>query len=84
MGYSGGSRKDPTYNSLGDHTETLEIDFDPARVSYKELLEVFWKNHSPRTASWSRQYMAAVFVHDDEQKRLAGESRDRVAAAGRG
>jgi peptide-methionine (S)-S-oxide reductase len=70
----------PTYHSLGDHTETVQIDFDPTKVSYEKLLEVFWKSHSPGSRSWSRQYKAVVFFHNEEQKRLALESRDRLAA----
>jgi peptide-methionine (S)-S-oxide reductase len=49
-------------------------------VSYEKLLEVFWKSHSPGSRSWSRQYKAVVFFHNEEQKRLALESRDRLAA----
>lgn len=47
-------------------------------ISYRDLLEVFWKSHDSTRKAWSRQYMAAVFYHDEEQKRLAEESRDRV------
>jgi methionine-S-sulfoxide reductase len=80
VGYSGGTKKNPTYHDLGDHSETLQVDFDPARVSYERLLEVFWKSHDPTSRSWSRQYRAALFFHNEEQKRSAGESRDREAA----
>lgn len=80
VGYSGGTKKNPTYHDLGDHSETLQIDFDPARVSYEQLLDVFWKAHDPTSRSWSRQYRAALFFHSEEQKRSAEESRDRVAA----
>jgi peptide-methionine (S)-S-oxide reductase len=76
----GGSTANPTYHSLGDHTETVQIDFDPTRVSYEKLLTVFWKGHNPGSRSWSRQYKAIVFFHNEEQKRLALESRDRLAA----
>ena len=77
VGYSGGTKKNPTYYSLGDHTETFQIDYDPARISYEQLLDIFWKNHDPAIKSWSRQYMAAVFYHNEEQKQLAIKSRAR-------
>jgi methionine-S-sulfoxide reductase len=77
VGYAGGTRPDPTYRSLGDHTETIEVDFDPAVISFSRLLEVFWGSHDPTARSWSSQYKAAVFYHNEEQKRLALESRDK-------
>jgi peptide-methionine (S)-S-oxide reductase len=80
VGYSGGTKKNPTYHDLGDHSETIQIDFDPAQISYQNLLEVFWKSHDPNRPSWSRQYRPALFFHHEEQKRLALESRDREAA----
>ncbi len=80
MGYTGGTQADPTYHRLGDHTETLQVDFDPGRISYAELLEVFWSGHRPTSRAWSRQYMAAVFCHDETQAELARASRDRLAA----
>lgn len=80
MGYSGGTKKDPTYHSLGDHSETIQVDFDPSQISYEKLLEVFWAGHDPTSRSWSRQYRAAVFFHNDAQGVLAIETRDREAA----
>ena len=80
MGYAGGASEYPTYHNLGDHTETIQIDYDPNQISYEKLLEVFWESHNPARRPWSRQYKAAVFYHNDEQKRLALESKDRVAA----
>ena len=79
MGYAGGTKKNPTYYSLGNHTETIQIDYDPARISYAQLLDIFWKSHQPDRKSWSRQYMAAVFYHTDEQKQRALQTRDREA-----
>ena len=70
----------PTYHNLGDHTETIEIDFDPTRISYEQLLEVFWRSHDPTQRPWSRQYMAAIFYHNEDQKRLALAIRERVQA----
>jgi peptide-methionine (S)-S-oxide reductase len=80
VGYSGGEKKDPTYYHLGDHTETIQIDYDPTVISYKELLDVFWRSHDPTLQSWSRQYMNIIFYHNEGQKRLAMETRDREAA----
>jgi peptide-methionine (S)-S-oxide reductase len=80
VGYAGGTTETPTYYSLGDHTETIQIDYDPTRVSYEELLDIFWNSHNPAIPPWSRQYMSIVFYHSDEQKRLAAETRDREEA----
>ena len=57
------------------------MDFDPSRVGYAELLEVFWKEHSPTSRTWSRQYRPVVFYHDEQQRILAQATKDRVAAA---
>lgn len=80
VGYAGGTTKNPTYYNLGDHTETIQIDYDPTQISYEELLDVFWASHNPAQPPWSRQYMSIVFYHNDEQKRLAMETKDREAA----
>jgi peptide-methionine (S)-S-oxide reductase len=80
VGYSGGKKKNPTYHSLGDHSESIRIDFDPSQVSYEKLLEIFWSSHNPTQRLWSTQYKAAVFYHNEDQKKLAIETRDREAA----
>lgn len=67
----------PTYHRLGDHTETVEILYDPSEVTYDKLLEVFWASHDPSGRPWSRQYMSAIFTHGEEQARLARESKMR-------
>ncbi len=77
VGYAGGAKENPTYHSLGDHTETIQVDYDPTVISYGKLLDVFWDSHDPVSPSWSRQYMSAIFYKNDEQKRLAILSRDR-------
>lgn len=79
MGYAGGSKANPTYRDLGDHSETIQIDYDPAQISYQELLDVFWRSHSPTARPWSRQYASIIFYHNQEQRRLAEASRDREA-----
>jgi peptide-methionine (S)-S-oxide reductase len=80
VGYAGGTKPHPTYRSLGDHTETVEVDFDPAVISYEQLLDIFWRSHHPGQPAWSRQYRAVVFYRDDRQKALALKTRDQVAA----
>ncbi len=75
VGYTGGSLENPTYRNLGDHTEAFQVDFDPAVLSYKEILEIFWNNHNPTGKAWSRQYMAAVYFHNNEQESAALESK---------
>jgi methionine-S-sulfoxide reductase len=80
VGYAGGTTENPTYYSLSDHTETIQIEYDPTVISYEELLDVFWSSHDPSRQSWSRQYMSIVFYHDDEQRQAILEARDRVAA----
>ena len=80
MGYAGGTKKNPTYHSLGDHSEAIQVDFDPSHLSYEKLLEIFWAAHDPTARSWSRQYKAAVFFQNDVQQKLAIETRDREAA----
>jgi len=66
---------------MGDHTETLQIDFDPSQISYEELLDIFWASHRPTNPPRSRQYMSAILYHSEEQRRAAEASRDRIAAA---
>jgi peptide-methionine (S)-S-oxide reductase len=78
VGYAGGTKQNPTYHSLGNHTETIQIDYDPSKISYRELLQVFWTGHDPTYQSWSRQYASIIFVHDSEQRRLAVESKSQV------
>ena len=83
VGYTGGTLKDPTYNELGDHSEALQIDYDPTRLSYADLLAVFWKAHNPSSRGWSRQYRNVLFYHDDAQ-RAAAEATRKATAERRG
>ena len=78
VGYAGGTTPDPTYRSIGDHSESIQIDFDPEKLTYADLLDVFWSSHRPTSPAWSRQYASALLVHDDEQRRLAEESKARM------
>ena len=65
----------PTYRDLGDHTETVQVDYDPAVITYRELLDVFWTGHDPMRGSWSRQYASIIFYHTEEQRKLAEETK---------
>src|SRR5215213_1644219 len=86
-GYTGGTKKNPTYEEVSDggtgHAESVQVVYDPAKVSYAKLLEVYWHNVDPLTANaqfcdHGNQYRTAIFVHDAEQKRLAEESKAQV------
>jgi peptide-methionine (S)-S-oxide reductase len=79
VGYAGGTWPKPTYHRLGDHTECLQIDFDPARVSYDDLLHMFWQMHDARRPAYSDQYASLVLAHDDTQLAAARAFRDKLA-----
>jgi peptide-methionine (S)-S-oxide reductase len=83
-GYVGGTVKNPTYEQVSSgrtgHAEAVEVTFDPAKVSYEKLLDVFWVNHDPTVANRQfcdsgTQYRPAIFTLGDEQKRLAEASK---------
>ncbi len=78
VGYAGGAKKNPTYHDLGDHAESVQIDYDPLKISYEQLLVIFWKSHDPTRPAWSRQYKHVVFYHNEKQQEIALRSRDRV------
>ena len=79
VGYAGGQMEAPTYTHMGDHTETVQVDYDPSRISYSNLLDIFWKSHQPKKRSWSQQYMIAVFYHDENQRLQAEASKTTLA-----
>jgi methionine-S-sulfoxide reductase len=91
-GYTGGVKENPTYEEVSSgetgHTEAVEIEYHPEKISYEKLLEVFWMNIDPTAVDRQfvdvgHQYRAAVFYLDDEQKRLAEESRAKLQKSGR-
>ncbi|MCZ7647247.1 MAG: peptide-methionine (S)-S-oxide reductase MsrA [Planctomycetota bacterium] len=79
VGYSGGTKEKPTYHDLGDHSEVVQVEFDPAVVSYEYLLKVFWTTHNPCARVANRQYRASIYFQDEEQQRLAEASRETLA-----
>ena len=81
MGYAGGTTPSPTYRSIGDHSEAIQIDFDPSVISYADLLAVFTRSHNPCARAYSAQYRSAVFVHDDAQRAAADATLARHAVA---
>jgi peptide-methionine (S)-S-oxide reductase len=91
VGYEGGSYEHPTYKDVCSgrtgHAETVEITYDPAEISYEELLRVFWENHDPTTLNrqgpdFGEQYRSAIFTHSPGQTALAEESKRQLDAAG--
>lgn len=65
---------------MGNHTETLQIDYDPSRITFREILEIFWSEHDPFAAASYTQYKAILFYHDEEQLKIARETRDALSA----
>ena len=91
-GYTGGERRQPTYQEVSTgqtrQAEAVEIVYDPSKVSYAQLLDVFWMNVDPLTRNrqfcdGGAQYRTAIFFHDDEQKRLARDTKQRIDDSGR-
>lgn len=87
-GYIGGTKKNPTYEEVSagrtGHTEAVQVTYDPRKISYEKLLEVFWRNIDPLTANAQfcdsgSQYRSGVFYHDEMQKKLAEASKKEIA-----
>ena len=92
VGYLGGHMKNPTYQDVctdeTGHAEVVQVKYDPAKVSYDQLLDVFWSNHDPTTLNrqgpdWGKQYRSAIFFHTPEQEREARASKDKMQASGK-
>lgn len=81
VGYAGGTTADPTYDDIGDHTETFQVDYDPEKISYGQLLDVFWESHNPTARPWSVQYRSVIFPADEEQRKTAERSAAKIEAA---
>ena len=91
-GYIGGDKKNPTYRQVSaggtGHAEAVEVVYDPSKISYAELLDVFWLNIDPlvrdrQFCDSGSQYRSAIFFHDEKQERLARESKRRLEHSGR-
>jgi peptide-methionine (S)-S-oxide reductase len=80
VGYAGGTTPDPTYHNIGNYSETVEVVYDPAQITYDQLLDVFWYGHNPTTPWFSPQYASIIFYYNDAQKQLAEASRERLQA----
>jgi peptide-methionine (S)-S-oxide reductase len=92
VGYCGGKEENPTYKQVSagntGHAEAIEVVYDPSRISYTELLNVFWMNIDPtqengQFADIGAQYRTAIFYHSEEQKRLAEASKKELKNTGR-
>jgi peptide-methionine (S)-S-oxide reductase len=91
-GYTGGTKANPTYEQVSSgttgHAESVEVVYDPAKVSYDKLVDVFWHNVDPLAVNaqfcdHGTQYRTAIFYHDDEQKRIAEASKAALEKSGR-
>ncbi|CAI9110911.1 OLC1v1011012C1 [Oldenlandia corymbosa var. corymbosa] len=81
-GYAGGSKPNPEYRSLGDHAESVQIEYDPRMITFKQLLEVFWSSHDSRQVfgqgpDVGNQYRSIIFTNGTEESRLAAISKER-------
>jgi methionine-S-sulfoxide reductase len=91
-GYMGGAEEDPTYKEVSagstGHAEAVQVRYDPSKISYEKLLEVFWMQIDPTTPNRQfvdvgSQYRTAIFYHDEEQRKLAEESKSKLDKSGR-
>ena len=80
VGYAGGTTEGPTYKMIGDHTETIEIDYDPEVISYRELLEIFFDSHNPYSQAYSRQYASLILYNNSEQQQIAETVKKELEA----
>ncbi|HAJ56181.1 MAG TPA: methionine sulfoxide reductase [Candidatus Omnitrophica bacterium] len=88
-GYTGGAGESPTYKDYAEkgHIEAIEITYDPSKISYSKLLDIFWEQIDPTDAGGQfvdrgPQYRTAIFYHNEEQKRLAEQSKEKLAKSG--
>src|ERR1043165_6372989 len=92
VGYTGGSAEDATYEKVSSHQtkhrEAIEITYDPAQISYEQLLDIFWRNIDPTQADGQfydigPNYVAAVYYGNDEEKKAAEASKEKLSKSGK-
>jgi peptide-methionine (S)-S-oxide reductase len=92
VGYTGGNLENPGYHDVSTgktgHAESIEVLYDPSRISYEELLDVFWNIHDPTTQNRQgpdigSQYRSAIFYHNEDQKTAASDSKKELEASGK-
>jgi peptide methionine sulfoxide reductase msrA/msrB len=91
-GYTGGNKENPTYEEVSKggtgHLEVVQVHYDPARITYRELLDVFWRHVDPTDSGGQfvdrgSQYRSSIFYHDEQQRRLAEQSKEELNRSGR-
>ena len=73
VGYAGGTKHDPTYRSLGDHTEVIQVEFDPNMVTYRDILQLVFESHNPKGQTRKTQYQNVVLAVTASQRTAIGE-----------
>lgn len=79
MGYAGGTTPAPTYKQMGNHTECLQMDFDPTQISFDEIVRHFWSSHNSNRGNYKgRQYLSIFLYHDDFQKEVLKKVKQEI------
>ena len=77
VGYAGGTTENPTYHDLGDHTECVQVDYDPAKMSFDQVLDRLWTSHNPCVRTEYKQYRNVIFFADETQRKAVEASKER-------